>query len=630
MGLRSSGASARGRGWAARAASWACLVGMSAAALLGAGCASAPLEVGESALKPPPRDVSFEVSIHPRYAAVEMLLRQPGEAPIALTLPDWKGAQVSVDIYDVHAWTRDGREALEVTNPSPGRWLVSGSASRDFFVRYVVVGHREALSPQVGDPDSELVALTGAEQFLSWGHGMFLTPEVPSGDRGWDEARVEVKAPTGWQVRTSWGRASTSLPSFEALRRGLIMAGDWEVSEADLKGAFVQVAVAGQWSTPREEVRRIVRNLVRVQSEVFAGYPSNAALITILPIDAGSVDAEEKPGAERPAPRRAPELPANAVAAPVRRARVLAEPGGAVFYLPSDLDPKRDLALIKTLAHEHFRLWSGQLFAPRLEADPGSSYREGHAAWFSEGVSEYYAVRTLLAMDLISVKDFIPLLNGWIKDYYSNPFAFNTPRAVLVAGYGERPALRRLAQVKGSLLGLILDVELRANSQGLRSLDQIMQKMALAFSHRASGYAGDDVRAMVEEFTGQSWAAFFEAYIDGVEVLPLADLSRGGVIVLELPFPIYDLGFKTGTGVIVNMPITEVAEVSEAADAGLKVGDVLRSIQVEEGEVSKPVKVTVEREGVRRPLRFEFLPTRDVDMPVATELTGLFEDWFRP
>ena len=184
--------------------------------------------------------------------------------------------------------------------------------------------------------------------------------------------------------------------------------------------------------------------------------------------------------------------------------------------------------------------------------------------------------------------------------------------------------------MKGALLGLIMDVELRAQSQGLRSLDQVMQKMLRRYANSAKGYTSEDVKRMLEELTNASWATFFEGFIDGTEVLPLADLARGGIIVLELPFPIFDLGFRTAGGALVNAPGVSVTKGSEAERVGIKVGDVVRSLKMQEGRVDKPARVTLERVGSKRLIKVKYLPTRQVEMPIATEITGLFEDWFSP
>ena len=563
-------------------------------------CATPALEVGKDALRPPPRVVSYELEVHPGYAVVRMSLRQPGGDPIELSMPQWQSANLSQDVYDVHARVQASGEHLEVSRPSPDRWMVEGFGGQDFIVRYVVVGHRGALTPTEGQPDTEVSTFTGETQFLGWGRGLFLIPTLPEGAPAWDDIRLETRSSEpGWTMRTSWGRASNSFPSFEKLRAGLVLGGAWQTDETQLRGSYMQVSITGEWSNKPQEIQRLVRKLLRVQAEIFAGYPSNAGLMAIVPASSS-------------------------------RARVLASPGAAVFYLPREVSPDGDAALVKALALEHFKIWSGQIFAPRLDESPGSLYREGHAKWFTEGLTEYYAVRTMMAMGVISVKDFVPLLNGWIKDYYGNPYAFNTPRAVLLAGYKDTPAFQRLARIKGALLGLILDVELRAGSQGLRSLDQIMQKMSRQFADKRGGYTSDDVQRMLGELTGASWEDFFASYIDGVEVLPLADLSRGGIIVLELSFPIYDLGFRTAGGALVNAPVTSVTPGSEAEGAGVREGDIVRALEMEEGRVDKPVRVTLERVGVKRAIKVKYLPTRDVDMPLATEMTGLFEDWFAP
>ena len=561
------------------------------------GCAAPALEVGKDALRPPPRVVSYELEVHPRYSVVEVLFRQPGPAPLELTMTPWQNADFTKNIYDVHARLAHSGRRLPVARTSSHSWTVSSISGKDFIVRYVVVGHRSGLVPVEGQTDSEVATYTGPTQFLAWGRGLFLVPK--QGGPDWDDIQLDVRAAIpNWDIRTSWGRRTNSFRNFEDLKRGLLLAGRWKTDETQMQNSHLQVSITGQWKHPPREIQRLVRRLLRVQSEIFGGYPRNAGLIALIPT--------------------------------ADRARVLATPGGAVFYLPADVELDGDPDLVKDLALEHFKVWSGQLFAPRLDTDPTGPYREGHAKWFTSGLSEYYAVRTMMGMGVLETGDFIPILNAWIKDYFGNPYSFNTPLAVSLAGYAQNPAIQRLMRVKGALMGLIIDMELRAGSQGLKTLDHLMQKMLRRFADNDAGFSNQDVREMLEELTKSSWEGFFADHVEGTKILPLADLYRGGLIVIDQPLAIFDLGFRTSGAAATNVPIVAVTAGSEAEKAGVRVGDIVRAIKLREGRVDRPVRVTLERSGSKRPVKVKYLPTRLVEMPLATEVTGLFEDWFSP
>lgn len=582
------------------------------------GCATPPLPADPAALAPPPREVAWQVSVQPHHTVVEATFIRPGADPIELSMPDWDGVPLADDVHDVHAWVETGRgvEALPVRADERGRWTVSGFGERDFKLRYVVVGRRvapETRLPAVAaeGQDAQEAAWvesdgamrrswTGAEHFMGWGRSLFLAPGLPDDAPPWESFRVDVRAPEGWSLNASWGRLETGARRFSDLRNALLVAGQWETERGEAAGSLLQVALLGgeRWGSAAQAtaIRRLVKRLVTAQATYMGGFPRSGVLISVVP-------------------------------APAERAGVVVRPGGAVFALPHDLNPDKDVILVRDLAQAHFRLWTESLMMPRLELTPGSAYRPGHLAWFTEGLTEYYALRTLLSLKLVEAEDFLPLLNGWIKTYYADPTARALTRAEVIARYMEEPRLQALAQSKGMILALLMDIELRADSQGLKTLDLAMRVLLMRVGGRT--YTTDDVREAVESFSGRSWAEFFTRYVDGAEALPLYDMARGGVLVLELPFPIYDLGFETSGDRFEGATVIVVNPGSEAERAGVKVGDVVQSVRFTEGRIDVPVQLALERPGSRTPVTLNFLPTRDVDIPVATELTELFFDWFR-
>ncbi len=564
--------------------------------VMAVGCATAPPPASQGALAAPTPLVQYTLTVQPRQATVEIDFEHLGANQIELSMPQWDGEPIWEDVYDLHAWVAGTDQRLPTKMVEPGRWQVDQIEGRDIRVRYVVVGRQGALSAATGAVSARR-AYTGSEVFVGWGRGLFVVPSVPEARvEPWEELRLAVNTPEDWPVASTWGRKETGVRRARDLRDALLIAGDWRILPEEVQDADIQMAITGQWKSDEGLVRRQIWKMVAHHAKIFGGYPRNAAVAAIIP-------------AAEPA--------------------VVAVPGGAVFFVPPDADLTTDQVRMRKLARDHLRLWTEELCHPRQHDIPGSPYRAGHLAWFTEGLTRYLGVRTLMGLGILEPREFLPMLNGWIKDYHSNPRAFDTSRPELVSGYDDNADFKKLAVAKGALLGLLLDVELRADSQGLKTLDILLRKMEQELGYNPHGYTNADILRLLSDATERPWGDFFQNFVDGTAPLPVEGLARGGIIVLELPFPVYDLGFDASQPELKGATITGVTGDSEAQRAGVRPGDVIKDIKFEPGRVNIPVKLRLKRPGKRRDVTVEFLPTRNIEMPVATEMTELFGDWFR-
>jgi predicted metalloprotease with PDZ domain len=168
--------------------------------------------------------------------------------------------------------------------------------------------------------------------------------------------------------------------------------------------------------------------------------------------------------------------------------------------------------------------------------------------------------------------------DAWIKYYRQDE---NTPNAV-VSYY-----------VKGGLVGLLLDLTLRSQSQA--SLDDVMLALWRRYGEQQVGVPEDAVRRIAEELSGLDLADFFERYVDGTDELPLAErFGRFGIDVNLRPTdgnkdkggkpgraasdksrgegPRLWLGARWGAG---EARLTHVFDGGPAQAAGLSAGDVV-------------------------------------------------------
>ena len=248
-------------------------------------------------------------------------------------------------------------------------------------------------------------------------------------------------------------------------------------------------------------------------------------------------------------------------------------------------------------SHEYFHTWNVKRIKPAAFAHYNLS-QENYTSllWLFEGITSYYDDLMLVRSGLIDEASYFKLLgktlnavmrgsgrnkqsvaessfDAWTKYYRQDE---NSPNAI-VSYY-----------TKGSLVGLALDLTIRAETAGKKSLDDVMRKLwqkygrdfyQKAFSGQQQGLGENDIEALIEECTGVKTKRFMDNYVRGKDDLPLAQLySDFGVGVTD-----ERKGAKSALGVRVvkdgaDCKLANVFEARAGHKAGLSAGDVLMAI----------------------------------------------------
>lgn len=189
-------------------------------------------------------------------------------------------------------------------------------------------------------------------------------------------------------------------------------------------------------------------------------------------------------------------------------------------------------------SHEYFHTWNVKRIKPDVFA-PYDLRAEGYTTllWLFEGFTSYYDDLMLVRSGVIDEAAYFKLvaktINGvlrgsgrtkqsvaessfdaWTKYYRQDE---NSPNAI-VSYYA-----------KGSLVGLALDLTIRSETKGKKSLDDVMRTLWQRYGRdfyegAGTGVSEADVEALFDEVTGLKLKRFFERYVRGTEDLPLARL----------------------------------------------------------------------------------------------------------
>ncbi|SCZ59423.1 M61 family metallopeptidase [Thiohalomonas denitrificans] len=184
-------------------------------------------------------------------------------------------------------------------------------------------------------------------------------------------------------------------------------------------------------------------------------------------------------------------------------------------------------------SHEYFHTWNVKRIRPKVFQEYDLS-REVHTRllWAFEGITSYYDELALVRAGLISPESYLELLgqmitrvmrvpgrhkqtvaessfDAWTKLYKQDE---NAPNAI-VSYYS-----------KGALVALALDLTIRRETHGKRSLDDVMHALWNEYGRNDRGIDEREYEAFVEEVAGISLSGFFDKALRGTDDLPLAEL----------------------------------------------------------------------------------------------------------
>jgi predicted metalloprotease with PDZ domain len=243
------------------------------------------------------------------------------------------------------------------------------------------------------------------------------------------------------------------------------------------------------------------------------------------------------------------------------------------------------LSLPSITAHEIFHLWN----VKRMRPADMVPYRYDRAQptpwlWVSEGITDYYADLALVRGGVIDSAAFLDLTQSKIDEVSAVP-PVALEDASLSTWVKPDDGTGYIYYPKGSLAGLLLDIQIRDLTDNAASLDSVMRDVYHTTAGR--GFTGAEWWGAVSRAAkGASFAQFNARFVDGRDplpydsVLPLAGI-RLRVDTLREPI----IGISTIAD-SVGVRVTDVTMGSAAGVAGVQPGDYLISfgaIRVTEG-----------------------------------------------
>ncbi|MGZ8491057.1 MAG: M61 family metallopeptidase [Gemmatirosa sp.] len=564
--------------------------------------------------------VRYEVTMTVRQAPAVTRLAFPRWAPGAYRIAEFGGYAQGVTV------TRDGKP-VQLSIGTDGTWLLAPEpAGGTLIARW-----------HVTFPTPAAAASPNNRNFLTARGGLFDGPLTFAFLPGYERlpAHVRFDVPASWQVVT--GLAPTADPrtffasSYDVLIDAPALAGPpdalhvWRFRVDDVPH---RIAYWAQPDAPAFDSLRFVwvaDSIVRAARDIMGELPYRE--YSFLFIDGAGGGLEHL----------------NSTTIGARAARLARDPADAA----------------SVTAHEFFHTWNVKRLRPR-ELGPFDYLRVVRTPnlWWSEGVTDYFAEEILRRAGLQDSAAAVRGLASSIESWLDNPGATRVAPEQSSRTAWDPPAANQGYSIsyylQGALLGELLELRLRDQTNGRRGMDDVMRALYDRFAG-PTGFVAADVERAVNAACDCDLSPVFAAHVRGAQPIdwdqwlgragwrldtvrvtavdsadrPLADLrasvgtfagigSAGGAAGsrprLAIPGPHtawYRAGLRGGDEVVsVRGRPVHSPDHWRAALAGVQPTD---SVTVEVLRAGAPVRATVV------PGSYQMLRVRLVDLPTVSE-----------
>ncbi len=458
------------------------------------------LLAGAAAAQSPAEPIRYTLRFpapHTHYVEVVASVPTSGQPRIEMMMAVWTPGSYLVREYERNVErviaTAAGRP-LDVEKTAKNRWRIDTGGAARVTVAYRVYA-REA-TVRSNWVDADFAMLNGAPTFLTLADGVVRPHDV----------RLDL--PPQWKISISGlpdapgGAAHHYLaPDYDTLVDSPIVAGNPVIHrfQADGREHFlVDVGKPGAWDGERAAAD--VARIVSTEAAFWGSLPYTKYVFFNVMNDGGGA-IEHK----------------NSVMMMASRWSMATR--------------QRYLSWLSTTSHEFFHLWNVKRLRP-IELGPFDYEHEVYtrSLWIAEGLTDYYADLMLVRAGLISRDEYLGQLSDAVKALQTTPGRL--VQTVEMASFDAWIKAYRPDEnssnvsisyyTKGSVLGFVLDAEIRRRTGGRKSLDDVM-RLAFARYSGARGYTPEQFRRTASEVAGADLGQWFTHALDTTEELSYTD-----------------------------------------------------------------------------------------------------------
>lgn len=506
--------------------------------------------------------VEYDVSLdrtQSQLVDITATFPNPSGQPLEVRMPTWRpGKYLILDhsgtIVELEARDASGH-VLRAHKTDKATWRIEPVEPGDIVVEYVI--YANSLRDRTRHADDTHAFLSGSAVFLYADELRHLP------------IRVRVDAPERWQVATGLAPDPTEdgawlAPDYDVLVDSPLEIGEHQLIGFSVDGTPHDIVIWGQAEADVEKLASDFAAIVRAQRDVFEG-PGGA-----LPYQRYVFLVHSQPGI-----------------------------GGGTEHINSTIMHTRPstftsdssyAGFLGLVSHEFFHTWNVKRLRP-AGLTPYDYQKENYTdlLWVAEGTTSYYDDVTLVRAGLLDPEKYVAQMartisrerrrpgyavqsladssyDAWIKFNRSTPNDINTT----VSFY-----------TKGSLVSLMLDLEIRQRTDNRVSLDEVMRRLYREHPLENGGFTTEDMLGTLYDLSQTSFEAFFASYVSGTEPLDLERAFAAAGLALvegERPEGSY-LGISMG-----GDTVRTVRADGPAFAAGVQVDDILETVNGDELE----------------------------------------------
>lgn len=205
------------------------------------------------------------------------------------------------------------------------------------------------------------------------------------------------------------------------------------------------------------------------------------------------------------------------------------------------------LRFLGLTSHEYLHLYNVKRIRPAV-LGPFDYTRENYTRllWWMEGATDYFSALILRRAGLLSAKRFLEESAKRVKKYLETPGrrqqSLEEASTVTWVDYyqpfEETPNQSISYYLKGGLVSMCLDLEIRHRSETRVSLETVLRTLWKEYGRVGRGLGEDELLPVASRATGLDLAPFFERYVRGTDEVDFDSFARyAGLSLAPKPKP---------------------------------------------------------------------------------------------
>jgi len=433
------------------------------------------------------------LEVEMRYKAATM----PGKAE--LKMPVWTPGSYLVREYARHVEDFSVKDAsgnnLEWRKINKNTWQIDTKGAKEIVARYNVYANE--LTVRTNELNSDHAFFTNAALLMFPKDGLNLA------------STVKVLPYGNWKVATGLPKVANqtnvfSAENFDVLYDSPFEVGNFVETTFDFRGIPHRIVFEGTGNYDLEKTAKDIEKIVAQAVDIFGEIPYKDYLFIVNLRGGGGLEH------------------LNSTALQWNK-----------FGFKPEASYRGFLNLV---AHEYFHLWNVKRIRPDA-LGPFDYENENYTKllWVAEGGTAYYEAILLRRAGLISDKDVLDTKTALIQALQNRPGRFETSLEdasfdawIKYYRQDENSVNNQISYYdKGELVNFLLDIEIRAASNGAKSMDDVMRYLYNEFFKKNRNYTPEDFQKTAEMMAGRSLGEFFSKYVRGTEDIDYNKILNG-------------------------------------------------------------------------------------------------------